>query len=261
MSTPIAMESLAGASPRLKARMAGVFWLLCILTGSFALFAIRGIFVTGDAAATATNLLAHETAYRWGLVANLLATLSYVGATILVYDLCKPVSRNVSLTAAFFSLLGCTGSAIGFFLYLAPLAVLGGSPYLAVFAPEQLQALALLFLRLRAQSEIVTFVFFGLHCFLVGLLILRSTFLPRFVGALMVLAGLGWLTQSFMGLLAPSLARPLNPYFMAAGALGEVSLALWLLVVGVNVQRWKEAASAALGWRPVLPPAADSLAR
>jgi hypothetical protein len=117
---------------------------------------------------------------------------------------------------------------------------------------EQLRALALLFLKLYEQTSNIGFAFFGLHVFLVGCLILKSTFLPRLVGGLMVFGGVGWLTLSFTNLLSPPLARYLLPYIMAPGILGEASLTLWLLVMGVNVQRWLEQASAAQ-WRPSAP--------
>ena len=97
---------------------------------------------------------------------------------------------------------------------------------------------------LTAQASNIGFIFFGLHCLLIGCLILKSTFLPRMVGALMVFAGLGWLTLSFSSLLSPPFARNLFPYIMLPGFLGEALLTLWLLVIGVNVQRWKEQAGA-----------------
>jgi hypothetical protein len=124
--------------------------------------------------------------------------------TLLLYDLLKPVNRSVSLLAAFFGLVGC---AVSLF-------------------------------RLTPFILVRDLVFFGLQCLLVGYLIFRSTFLPRIFGALMAFAGLGWLT-----FLWPPLANYLSPYNLAPGMLGEGSLIVWLLVKGVNVQRWKEQAS------------------
>ena len=240
-------ERVAETSPRSTARAAGVFWLLTIVMGTFAVTTLDGPVVSGDAATTAANILAHEASLRWSVAGNLIAGACYVAATLFVYVLLKPVNRNLSLLAAFFSLLGCATGALSSLFQLAPLVVLGDAPYLGVFPVEQLQALAYMFLRLTAQASSLGFIFFGLHCLLIGCLILRSTFLPRIVGALMVLAGLGWLTLSFASLLSPPFARNLFPYIMAPGFLGEASLTLWLLVVGVNVQRWQEQASAAGG--------------
>lgn len=191
-----------------------------------------------DAAATATNILAHEALFRSGTAALLISTAFYVAATLFVYELLKPVSRSVSLLAAFFSLVGCAVGALSCLFDFAPFIILGGAHYLSVFTVEQLQALALMFLKVRAQANNIGLVFFGLHCLGIGYLIFRSTFLPRLVGVLMVFAGLGWLT-----FLSPPLANSLVPYNMLPGAIGELSLTLWLLVKGVNIQRWNEQAS------------------
>jgi hypothetical protein len=122
-------------------------------------------------------------------------------------------------------------------LQLAPLVVLEGGHYLSVFKVEQVQALAYLFLQLTTQAGNAFLAFFGAYCILIGYLIVRSTFLPRIIGAFMALAGLGYMT-----FLSPPLAGYLSPYNLAPAALGEGSLMLWLLVVGVNAQRWKEQA-------------------
>jgi Domain of unknown function (DUF4386) len=244
MSSAVMMERIAETSPRLKARTAGFFWLMTFLTGGFAMFVGGRFVVSGDAAATAANILAHESSFRLGVAANLIATACYLAATLLVYDLLKPVNRNVSLLAAFFSIVGCAVGAFSFLFYLAPLVVLGGAQYLSAFTVEQQQTLAFMFVRLYEQASIIAFAFFGLHVFLVGCLILRSTLLPRLVGALMVIGGVGWLMLSFTNLLSPPLAEYLTPYIMAPGMLGEASLTLWLLVMGVNAQRWNDQASA-----------------
>ena len=148
------------------------------------------------------------------ILVNLVSTACYAGATVFAYYLLKPVSRNVSLLGMVFSLVGCTISA------LSALAPLG------------------------AQAPTVAFLFFGLHCCTVGYLILRATFLPRALGALLVFGGLGWLTFSLSTLLSPPLARTLSPYIMFPGILGEAALTFWLLVKGVNVPGWYEQASA-----------------
>jgi Domain of unknown function (DUF4386) len=131
--------------------------------------------------------------------------------------------------------------AISSLFHLAPLVVLEHSPYLNVFTVEQLQALALVFLKLHAAAyHNIGLVFFGLYLLLVGILILRSTFLPRILGVLMALAGL-----SYVLFLWPPLVRSLQPYILIFPAIGQISLTLWLLVMGVNAQRWKLQASIA----------------
>jgi len=240
MNTPVMTQRIAEASPRPGARITGVVYLVYFLTAVFGEFFLRGLVVDGDAAATAGNILAHESLFRLGLATGLIATACYIAVTAFFYGLFKPVNRGLSLLAAFFSLVGCAILALGSLFQIAPLVVLGGSQYLGVFKVEQLRALALMSLELHSQAVNICFVFFGFYCLLIGYLIFRSAFLPRILGVLMALAGLGWLT-----FLSPPLASHLSPYILVLGFLAELSLMLWLIVMGVNVQRWKEQASAA----------------
>jgi hypothetical protein len=147
---------------------------------------------------------------RLNLAGGLIAVSGMIAVTLLLYDIFKLVNRGLSLLAAFFSLVGLTFEA----------------------------------LRLQPQGVNLAVVFDGFHCFVIGYLIFRSTLLPRILGALMAFAGLGWLTY-----LSNPLVNHLSPYNLASGLLGEVSVMLWLLVMGVNVQPSKEQASAAGDWR------------
>jgi hypothetical protein len=232
------MERIADVVPHPRARITGVVYLLYFLTAISSEVFMKGLVVSDDAAATANNLLAHEPLFRLGLAASLIATAWYVALTALFYSMFKPVNRSLSLLAAFLSLVGCAILVFASVFQLSPLVVLKGSQYLNVFNLEQLRALALLFLNLHNQAVNVSLVFFALYCLLIGYLIFRSAFLPRTLGVLMVLAGLGWLA-----FLSPPLANHLSPYIQISGFLAEVSLMIWLLAKGVNVQRWKEQGS------------------
>jgi Domain of unknown function (DUF4386) len=233
------MESIAEGSPRVKARIAGVFYVLTGLTSVIGGMSIPGkLVVPGDAATTANAILAHKHLFELGFSAMLIAIACSIVLTALFYDLFKPVNRNLSLTAAFFHLVGLAILSVASLLQLAPLVVLGGDHYLGVFKPEQLQALAYVFLQLNTQAANAFLAFFGFYCLLIGYLIVRSTFLPRVIGVFMACAGVGYLTY-----LSPPLADYLSPYNLAPAALGEGSLMLWLLVVGVNAERWKEQAT------------------
>jgi hypothetical protein len=234
------MQPIAEAPPHPKARITGVVYLLYFLTAISSELFMKGLVVSDDAAATANNILAHEPLFRLGLATGLIATAWYVALTALFYFLFKPVDRSLSLLAAFFSLVGCAILSFASVFQLASSVVLGGSQYLGAFNVEQLRALALLFLNLRIQAVNVSLVFFAFYCLLIGYLIFRSAFLPRTLEVLMALAGLGWLA-----FLSPRLANQLSPYIQVFGFLAEVSLMIWLLAKGVNVQRWKEQACAA----------------
>lgn len=223
-------------SPLFKARMGGFCWFMCFLTGIYPVMISGRLIVAGDPAATATNLLGHEALYRFGTAGLLISTAFYIAATLFVYEVLKPVNRSLSLLAAFFSLVGCALGAFSCLFDLVPLVLLKGAPYLSVFTADQLQALALMFLKVRFEANNIGLVFFGLHCLGVGYLIVRSTFLPRIIGRLMLLAGICWIS-----FLTPAV-QSLVPFSMMPGAIGEVSLSLWLLLKGVNIQRWHEQA-------------------
>jgi len=241
MSTAVMTEPIAETSPRLEARVTGVFYLVTMLTGIFAQGFVSGrLVVDGNAAATAANILAHRGLFQLGFAVYLVEMACQIAMTALFYDLLKPAGRSVSLLAAFLGLAGCVIKTFSRVFFIAPLFVLGGAHYLSVFSAEQLQALALLFLNVNDHGAAIALVFFGFYALLTGYLIIRSTFLPRILGALSVLGGLGWLS-----FLYPPLGYRLFPYIAALGVLGAALLMLWLLVFGVNEQRWKEQASVA----------------
>ena len=242
MSTTVMTDRIAEASPRFKARMAGVFQLLEAVTAAFRrVFILGRLVVAGNAAATAANILGHERLFWLGFASSLIGVAFHIAWALLMYELLKPVNRSLSLLAAFVILVGCAIQAITSLFYLAPLLILQGGSSLSAFTAEQLQALALMFLKLNTYAYDIDLVFFGFWCILTGYLIFRSTFLPRILGVLLAISGLGWVTY-----LSPPLAYYLfMPYIAAASALGEIPLELWLIVMGVNAQRWKEQASAA----------------
>lgn len=236
------MERIAETSLRFRARMAGAFQLLESLTATFGQVIILGRLVVSDnAAATAANILGHERLFWLGFASSLVAVVFHIVYALLFYDLLKPVNRRVSLLALLVLLVASAIQAVTGLLYLAPLLILQGGSSDSAFTPAQLQALALVFLKLNAYALNVHLVFFGLWCVLTGYLIFRSAFLPRVLGVLLVISGLGWLIYLF-----PPVAHPLFPFIAAASALGEIPVEFWLMVRGVNAQRWKEQASVAV---------------
>ena len=231
-------DRITEASPRFKARMAGVFEVLEGMTSAFGqVFVLGRLVVFSDAAATAANILGHQPLFWLGFVSSLIGVACHIAWTLLFYELFKPVNRSLSLLAAFVGLVVCGLQALTSLLYLAPLLILQGGSSVSAFTAEQLQALALIFLKLNAYAFEIDLVFFGFWCVLAGYLIFRSTFLPRILGVLLAIDGLGWATYMY-----PPLASYLFPFIAAASALAEIPLQLWLVVMGVNPQRWKEQA-------------------
>jgi hypothetical protein len=224
------MEQIAEGSRLPNRRMLGFVYLLYFLTALSGGLLTNRVVVAGDPAATVTNILAHEVTYRAGFAFGLVGNAVYITLTVLFYLLFKPVSRTISLLMASFSLVGCTTQIMAGILQLAPLVVLRDSQLLGAFNVEQLRAVALLSLRIYSQTFHISFVLFALFDFLLGYLIFRSPFLPRILGVLMMVAGVGATT-----FLYPPLATALKWFVLPIGGLAEGALLLWLVVKGVNV--------------------------
>jgi hypothetical protein len=234
-------RAMTEMSPRTKARLAGAFYLLTILTGIFAQgFISARLIVPGDAAATANNILSHDGLFRLGFAVYMIEMVCQIIMTVLIYDLLKPVNRSISLLAAVVGFIGCGIKTFSRLFYFAPLLVLGGTHYLSVFSGEQLNAVALLFLRVNDIGAGIALVFFGFYAILRGYLVIKSTFLPRILGWLGVLGGIGWLA-----FLSPPFGERVFSVIAVVGIIGSLVNIAWLLVVGVNEQRWREQASVA----------------
>src|SRR5258708_5455075 len=176
------------------ARIIGGVYLLFFLTSILSDSLIKGLIVPSDAATTAARILAHEARFRLGVATGLIETAFYIALTALFYELFRPVSRSVSIVAAFFGLVGCALQAGGSVFQVFSLRALDSGVHAAHLTAEQVPGLALLSLQLNDQARNVALVFFWAYCLLMGWLILGSTFLPRALGVLRVLAGIGWLT-------------------------------------------------------------------
>jgi Domain of unknown function (DUF4386) len=243
MSTSEMRARFRKESPVRQARIAGACWLLCIVAGIAGFIAASPLIVENNAPATAANILANESLFRLGFAANLISGLSYMGVTVFMYYVLKPVSRSLSLLAAFFGLAGVAIGGVAWVFNLAPLSLLHGDQYLSAITTSQLQAMALAALKFQTQVFFIGMVFFGIQCISMGYLVARSTFLPRVLGAILGLGGICYVIASFANFLLPLGAR-LVPFVMPVALIGEGSLTVWLLVKGVNLQRWKDRASA-----------------
>jgi Domain of unknown function (DUF4386) len=221
-------------SARLIARITGLLYLLTIVMGIFAQgFVSERLVVSGDASATAANILAHKSLFEWSFTAYMIEMACQIMTTALFYFLLRPVNRSLALVAAFLSLSGCIIKTFARVFYIAPMFVLGGAQYLNVFNEQQLQALALLFLRVNDHGAAMALAFFGFEALFNGYLVFRSTFLPRVLGILSMVGGLGWLT-----FLYPPLGYRLFLYLAAFALLGSAAMIFWLIVFGVDAERW-----------------------
>lgn len=225
------------------ARVIGVCYLITIVTGGVAQVVLSEPLIAGsDPVATASSIVAHASQFRAGFAIYMVEMAAQIAMTALLYALLKPVSKSASLLAAAFGLTGCVIKIISRLFYYSPLLVLSGSPVWSAFTKEQLDTLALLLLKINDYGAGMALLFMGIATVLKGYLILRSTFLPRFLGVLSLAGGLGWMT-----FLWPPLGLRLFPYLAVVGLIGSLATIGWWLVIGVDDQRWRMQAAAARG--------------
>ncbi|HJP86095.1 MAG TPA: DUF4386 domain-containing protein [Gemmatimonadaceae bacterium] len=235
------MLTIDQPSPLVTARMAGALWLAVIVISTLAVFG-PAIIVAGDAAATAKNILGAELAFRLGVVEEFVGGACYVGVTVLLYQLLKPVSRNLALFSAACGVIGIT---VGAGLTVRDLGIVSilRAAEAAPSDASQLQTVARAAIMAFGLGFKVSMVYFGLQCATVGYLIARSGFIPRVVGILLGVGGSFYVISSLTYLISPALGSVLSPIVIPVAFLGEGSTTLWLLLKGVNVEKWRQLAA------------------
>lgn len=229
----------AERSPQFHARMAGLMYLAIIVLGLFGEVFVRGaLVVSGDPTATASNIAASPWLWRAGIAGDLLMHVLDVPVLVFFYFLLRPVSEPLALLATLLNLVQTCVLVANKLTLLVPLYLLGGASTLSSFSPEQLDALSYLAIRAHGYGFGVGLIFFGFACLVRGYLIAKSGCLPKTLGVLIVVAGLSYLINSFALLLAPALAALLFPAILVPAFIAELSLCLWLIFKGVNLQRW-----------------------
>ncbi len=229
-------------SPRSQARVAGFLYLIIIVAAAFGYTSSSTLIVWDDAAATAGNILASEQLWRLSLGAMLVMLACDVVVAAIFYVLFKPVNKTLSLIGFAFRLVLVAIVGVTLLARYVPLLLLQDAAS-AAFGTDQMQALGLLSIRLFEGGFTVAQVFFGFHCLVIGWLIFRSAFLPRILGVLLVIAGLCYLTDSFVYLVFPVVALPFD--IVVLSYIVELALCLWLIAMGVNAEKWQEQARAA----------------
>ena len=213
--------------------------LLSVVGGGFGeAYAPSHIIVSNDAAATAHNVTTSPL-FRWGFAAYLIEAICDVALAAMFYLLLRPVNRALALTSAFLGLIATATFATAEAFYFAPSLILSGADYLKAFTPDQLNALALLSLKFYGKAAGIFLGVYGLMSFTRGILIFRSGFLPRTLGALFMLGGAGFMMQNVAFVLAPKLISSL---WLMPMALAGLATMFWLLVKGVDIAKWEATA-------------------
>jgi hypothetical protein len=244
MGFPLLPES----SPQLRARIAGILYLMSIACGFFAeLFVRAKLVVYADAAATAQNILASSALYRMGFFADVTAMTCGLLSGVISYTLFKPVSRNIALAVLAFDVVSNTVSLSAAILLFAPLSLLQGGAALSGFSQAELAGLTLESIKLYELAYGLSLALFSGSCVLGGYLVYRSTFLPRFLGILLMVAGVCYFTNSFCNFMPRGFGADLFPWILMPCLLAEGAMALWLTIVGVDSRKWVELVAARNG--------------
>jgi len=223
------------------ARFAGILMLIMAVIAPFGMLYVPStLIVPGDATTTASNIMASESLFRLGIVSDSVVFLIEIVLSVLLYVILKPVSQTLALVVAFSRLAMTVIQGINLLNQFFALLLISGAGYLTVFEPGQLHALGLLFLNAHQYVIFIWGLSFGLHLFVLGYLVYKSAFIPRFVGVLLVIASLCYLIQSFGNMLLPNYAET----FAMVGFLSivEIALPVWLLIKGINVAQWEKRA-------------------
>ncbi len=225
------------ASPRTIARVIGVLTILTVIGGIYALgYVGRQLIVWRDPAATASNILAHQSLYLSAVAIYLVEMACSVATAALLYVLLKPAGRSLALVALCLGLIACAIKTVARVLFASPLYLLGASRFHGL-TPDAMNDLSLALLLVNDHAAGIAMAFYGIQAVLNGWLILRSTFLPRILGVLSIFGGVGWLTH-----LWPPLGYQLGQSALLVGVVGVLVQTFWFLVFGVNEQRWHEQA-------------------
>jgi hypothetical protein len=238
-------QPAAKTKSRLKrlTRTAGILYLAIFVIYPLSTMVRSTLVVPGDAAATAQNIADSETLFRWGMAGEATIVLIEIALAAVLYALLRPVSRSISLAASLARVAeGVVMAAGNLFTSILTLIAVGGAGYLAVFSTEQQDALALFFQDANDYVVLTWGFFFALSLLLTGWLVYRSGFIPKVPGLLLMLAGIGYFAQSYGTFVAPGLTDTLATVVLILAVPGELVFALWLLVKGVDEEKWQASA-------------------
>lgn len=231
-------HSAMDLSPRAAARTAGIGYLIIIAAGLFAEFFVRSrLLAPGDAAATATGILASEGLFRLGFVSDLVMIAADVLVGWALYVLLRPAGRHLAVLALILRVAHSAMLGVNLLNHVSALLVLQeAGPLAGAFEPGQLQAMALYLLDAHGHGYLIAQVLFGLHCVVLGALLLRADYMPGVLGVLILLASVAYLAESFGVFLLPAHEAFFGSMVIVPAVMGELALCLWLLIKGVRTR-------------------------
>jgi hypothetical protein len=239
MNRNIEISNMSNVSLRAAALIAGLGYLVIFITGIFAnFFVIENMIVPGNAAATVKNIVDNESLYRIGILSFIIMVIFDVVLAWALYILLKPVNKSLSLLSAWLRLVNATIFGIALYNLLNVLLLINGADYLAVIGADRLHAQAMLYLDAFNYIWLLGLVFFAFHLFVLGYLAFKSGYIPRIIGALLIIAGLGYLVDSLAHFLLSNYANYeaiFSIVVVVPGVVGELSFTIWLLIKGAGI--------------------------
>ena len=230
------MTTKANTNPNKIARIAGFLYIIPWLFSLLAIFLRQGLITPGDVSATADNLTASESLFRLSIVSDLVVQAVFVVLVLLLYQLLKPVNKSHAVLMVVFFLVSVPIAMLNMLNQFAALLLISGADYLSVFSTDQLGALVVLFRDLHEVGIMIAYIFWGLWLFPLGYLVYKSGFLPKLLGILLMVSCFGYLIDFSTFFLFPNFGLAVNMFTGWA----ELLLCLWLLIKGVNVEKWEE---------------------
>lgn len=230
------MTNLLTNTQALKlARIAGVLYLVIIICGLYSEMFVRGtLIVPGDAAATVQKIMGAKGLFRTGFASDMLMAICDVGVGVLFYMLLKPVSKTLALLAAFLRLAQAAIIGLNLLNYLNVVLIPDQPDFMTAFTAEQVNAQVMMYLQMHSYGYLVSGVFFGSSCLVLGYLFYKSAYFPKVLGVMMTLAAVSYLTDCFTNFLAPEYAGISEMLVVSIAVITEFSLCLWLLIKGVK---------------------------
>lgn len=220
------------------ARIAGFCYLIVIATGLFSeVFVRQALKVSNDALATAHNIQTNEMLFRYGFVADLINFVVGIPTILIIYRFFKKSNKIIMQIALALVIIQTAIIAVNLLNQITPLLLLGNDTYLNTFQQNQLATLSLLSLNIQSQGYGIGLVFFGFYCILIGYVIFKSKAIPKIFGILYALAGLCYLISNFTMFLSKGFENPYFTYFAIPIFIGELSLCLWLLIMGIDTSK------------------------
>ncbi len=220
-----------------QARIAGFWYLMMAVTGPLGLIIVPGTMIkSGDAAATAKNILDSEFLFRMSIVSNFLCQLAFIWLVLALYRLFKDVNATQARLLVSLVLVSIPISFLNMLNPMAALLLLKDAEFLTAFSLEQRQSMALMFLKFQEYGTGIAEIFWGLWLFPFGWLAYKSGFLPRVLGILLIAAGIGYLIHCTAYFLFPDSAETVNTIVSLPEMIGELSMVAWLLIKGAREQ-------------------------